>query len=233
MLNAKITIERSPEVVWAYFTEPSNWEKWWGGGLKAAEWREGGQLEWMSGGPSAIKAIVPGRMVQTVAVWADTTWTFEPSDAGRTTVNWEEGSPKRGASFSDGGAAHVASLKSSLLKLKEQIETATPSTPKRAPRGKLAARWLGRRDRGTEHTSQGPITAAQAVDALIAIFDQQDVHSVFDEASRNGIRKIGEALYEAGGMDLMLVTHEMFAARRRPWARSLEQLWDGIGDWRG
>ena len=81
--------------------------------------------------------------------------------------------------------------------------------------------------------SHGQITAAQAVDALVAIFDQQDIQSVLDEASVDGIRKIGRELNEAGGMDLMLAAQEMFAARRRPWARTLEGRWDGIGGWMG
>lgn len=123
MLNAEITIERSPEIVWAYFTEPRNWEKWWGGGLKAAQWREGGKLEWALGGSSPIEAITPGRMVQIAGGWMSTTFTFEPKGSGKTVVRMQESSPKGGASFSDGGASHLAQLNASLKKLKEHIES--------------------------------------------------------------------------------------------------------------
>jgi uncharacterized protein YndB with AHSA1/START domain/transcription elongation factor Elf1 len=123
MLKAEITIKRSPEIVWAYFTEPGNWENWWGGGLKSAQWRKGGKLEWALGGSSPIQAITPGRMVQTSGSWADTTFTFEPNGSGKTMVRIQESSPKGGASFSDGGAAHLASLNSYLNKLKEHIES--------------------------------------------------------------------------------------------------------------
>jgi uncharacterized protein YndB with AHSA1/START domain len=141
MLNAEITIERPSQDVWAYFAEPSNWEKWWGGGLEAAEWRAGGQLEWTLGGPSLITAVVPGRMVQIAGAWADTTWTFEPSGAGSTTVSWEESSPRGGASFSDGGAAHLASLKSSLVKLKQQVEAPATLPQTRHAETKASAEW--------------------------------------------------------------------------------------------
>jgi uncharacterized protein YndB with AHSA1/START domain len=117
MLNAEITIERPLEIVWAYFTEPRHWEKWWGGGLKAAQWREGGELEWALGGSSPIEAIIPGRMVQIAGSWMSKTFTFEPKGSGKTMVRIQESSPRGGASFSDGGASHLAQLNSSLGKL--------------------------------------------------------------------------------------------------------------------
>ena len=123
MLDAEITIERSPEIVWAYFTEPRNWEKWWGGGLKAVQWREGGKLEWASGNSSPIEAITPGRMVQIAGFWMSTTFTFEPKGSEKTMVRIQEGSPKGGSSYSDGGASHLIQLNSYLNKLKEHIES--------------------------------------------------------------------------------------------------------------
>lgn len=126
MLHAETTVERTPDVVWAYFTEPSNWEKWWGAGLRAAQWREGGHLEWAGGTKSAILAITPNKMVQIAGSWVDTTWTFEPRGTAKTAVGIREGSPKGGASFSDGGAAHLASLNSYLAKFKEHVERDTP-----------------------------------------------------------------------------------------------------------
>jgi predicted RNA-binding Zn-ribbon protein involved in translation (DUF1610 family) len=62
-------------------------------------------------------------MVQTTGSWADTTFTFEPNGSGKTMVRIQESSPKGGANFSDGGAAHLASLNSYLNKLKEHIES--------------------------------------------------------------------------------------------------------------
>lgn len=125
MLKAEITIKRSPDIVWDYFTNTNNWEKWWGGGLKSAEWLKEGKLYWALGGSSSIQAITPGKMVQTVGSWMDTTFTFEPKGSEETIVRIQESSPKGGASFNDGGAAHLASLNSYLNKLKEHIESET------------------------------------------------------------------------------------------------------------
>ena len=131
MFKAKITIKRSPEVVWDYFIEPKNWEKWWGGGLKSAQWHQGGNLEWALGGSSPIQAITPGKMVQTLGNMMDTTFTFEPEKSGETTVRIQQSSPKRGASFSDGGVAHLATLNSNLNKLRDHIESETIQAERR------------------------------------------------------------------------------------------------------
>lgn len=124
---ANIVVERPREVVWAFFTEPANWERWWGGAVKAAQWREGGEVEWALGGSSPIAAFAPRESVRLEGAWADTTFVFEPEDKGRTAVRIEEGSPKGGASFKDGGAAHLKQLKSYLAKLKDLIESETPA----------------------------------------------------------------------------------------------------------
>jgi hypothetical protein len=59
-----VVVERPRQVVWAFFTEPANWERWWGGAVKAAQWREGGEVEWASGGSSHIAALVPCESVR-------------------------------------------------------------------------------------------------------------------------------------------------------------------------
>lgn len=128
MMVANIVIERPREVVWAFFTEPAKWESWWGGAVKAAEWREGGQVEWALGGSSPITAFTPGASVLLQGAWMDTTFIFEPEGTGRTAVRIEEGPPKGGASFKDGGANHLEQLKSALAKLKDLVESGTPAT---------------------------------------------------------------------------------------------------------
>jgi HEAT repeat protein/uncharacterized protein YndB with AHSA1/START domain len=123
--GTEITVDRPPEVVWSYFTEPRNWETWWGGGLIAADWRAGGRVEWALGVPEKIEAITPGQMVVISGRWIDAAWTFDPAGSGRTTVRVEQGSPKGGATFTDGGAASRAEHARSLARLKEQIERQT------------------------------------------------------------------------------------------------------------
>jgi uncharacterized protein YndB with AHSA1/START domain len=126
MFNTEITIERSPEVVWRYFTEPKHWIKWWGGGLKSTRWTKGGSLTWEGGGSSSITAFVKGKMVELKGSWMSTKFSFEPASGGKTVVRIQESAPRGGASFSDGGAAHLADLKSSLAKLKACVESETP-----------------------------------------------------------------------------------------------------------
>jgi hypothetical protein len=75
MLSTQVTIERSPQVVWDYLTEPQNWKTWWGGGLKSAQWREGGKLDWEEGGTSRVEAIVPAQMMRLAGPWMTTTFT--------------------------------------------------------------------------------------------------------------------------------------------------------------
>lgn len=128
MLAAEIKIERSVETVWAYFTTESNWSKWWGGALKSADWRTGSQLVWEVGGATAIKALVPRRKCQIGGPWMDTTFTFQPA-SGATLVKREDGPPKGGAQFTDGGASHLAGMRSSLSRLKERVELETENVP--------------------------------------------------------------------------------------------------------
>jgi hypothetical protein len=49
------------------------------------------------------------------------------------------------------------------------------------------------------------------------------------------IRAIGQALHDAGGIELMRSVHAQFAAvlGNVGLARDLEMLWDGIGNWLG
>jgi uncharacterized protein YndB with AHSA1/START domain len=130
MFEAIIKVNRSPEVVWEYFTEAKNWEKWWGGGLKSAQWEQGGRLEWALGGSSPIQAITPGKKVQTLGSMMDTTFLFEAEKEGETTVRIQQGSPKGGAYFNDGGRAHVANLNSYLSKFRDHIEAETKAREK-------------------------------------------------------------------------------------------------------
>ncbi len=126
MLTAEIIIERPVKVVWAYFTKPQHWEKWWGGGLRRAEWKPGGKLEWALGGASLIEDVIPARMARIRGAWMTTTWTFESAGDQQTRVRIQEGEPRGGASFSDGGAAHLRQLNEALSKLKACIEGEEP-----------------------------------------------------------------------------------------------------------
>jgi uncharacterized protein YndB with AHSA1/START domain len=127
MIAVSVTIERTSKKVWDYFTTPSNWVKWYGGGLKEAApgWQDGANLIWALGGASAITKVIPGKEISTAGKWMDTTYKFKPEGLGKTTVELILSDPKGGASFNDGGAAEKRSRESMLLKLKQCIESET------------------------------------------------------------------------------------------------------------
>jgi len=124
MPDAEITIERSPEIVWSYFTEPGNWEKWEDGVLKAAQWRKGGKLEWEGGGSSSISVFTSGKIVKIDERWKSTAYTFEPDGIGNTIVGIQS-TPSEEVDYSDGGAAESSRLISCLDNLKKCIESET------------------------------------------------------------------------------------------------------------
>ena len=89
--------------------------------LKAAQWCEGGKLEWASGGSSLIAAFTPGKMVKIKERWKSTTYTFELNASGKTIVRIQS-SPSEEVYYSNGGAAESARLRLCLDNLKKHIE---------------------------------------------------------------------------------------------------------------
>ncbi|MFN8375071.1 MAG: SRPBCC family protein [Anaerolineae bacterium] len=124
MLRAEIKVNQSPQKVWKYFTYPTYWEKWWGGPLKGVtpSWQKGASLQWGLGGSSTIVDLVPQQRMEIGGAWMNTTFSFTAADSGSTVVAIEEGAPKGGASFSDGGRTHLAQLNTSLQKFKAIVE---------------------------------------------------------------------------------------------------------------
>ena len=55
----------------------------------------------------------------------------------------------------------------------------------------------------------------------------------FLKSNAGEVRSVGQRLNDAGGMDLMLQAHAMFASQNPGMARNLEIVWDGIGSWMG
>ena len=73
----------------------------------------------------------------------------------------------------------------------------------------------------------------QVVDILIEIYSGYPEGIYSGTPAEDNVRKIGQAIYETGGMDLMLAVHQRFAARSYQHARNLEMKWNGIGEWLG
>lgn len=76
---------------------------------------------------------------------------------------------------------------------------------------------------------------AKSVRKLLRIYRQNPGGFIMYSDASEPVRKIGRELYEAGGKDLMLEAHAMFAASNPGLglARNLEMVWDGIGGWCG
>ena len=145
MITVSVKIDRPVDTVWDYFTTPSNWNKWYGGGLKEVVpgWQKGAKLVWSLGGSSPIEKIIPGQKICISGAWMDTTYRFQPEGSTETIVEVVQSDPKGGASFSDGGAANKANLEKTLRKLKECIEseTYTEKRPEASPVKKWWEFW--------------------------------------------------------------------------------------------
>lgn len=89
----------------------------------------------------------------------------------------------------------------------------------------------------TKKNSQDQSEVMDAVDRLVSIYQQQPQGFIQGQNSpaELEIRRIGQILYDQGGMDLMRSTHASFASKCSiPGAsRNLEHMWDGIGGWQG
>lgn len=129
-MGTSIHINRSPSVVWDYFTEPKQWGKWWYASFNRAQWRKGGKHK-REMRESTVEFIVPERGVQIRGSHMRTKRLFAAReiDSVMGTENWVQFEPAGGASFSDGGAAHLKNLEESLARLKNCIEQGVCSTP--------------------------------------------------------------------------------------------------------
>jgi len=132
MIKVSMEIESSLDRVWKYFLTADNWINWYGGGLKEVvpTWQKDARLVWTLGGHSLIKNIIPHREIAFKNAWTDTKFIFQEKGNDKTVVERIESDPKRGAFFSDGGAAHKADLQKTLQRLRECIEIAEGTTPK-------------------------------------------------------------------------------------------------------
>jgi len=141
MITVSVKIDCPVDIVWDYFTTPSNWTKWYGGGVKKVVpgWQKGAKIAWSLGGDSTIEKIIPSQEICISGAWMDTTYRFKPEGNTGTIVEIVESDPKGGAYFSDGGAANKARWEKALGKLGECIENETSAQKKTA--SSLAKKW--------------------------------------------------------------------------------------------
>lgn len=130
MIKVTTKIDRPINVVWDYFTETGNWNKWHGGELKEVipGWQKGAKLFWSLDGSSLITNIIPHKEICTSGAWMDVTYRFNKKGNTATILEIIESDPKGGAIFTDGGAAHKAQQETTIHKLKACIESETKDT---------------------------------------------------------------------------------------------------------
>ena len=90
-------------------------------------------------------------------------------------------------------------------------------------------------------SQEGPVDAIsqqtpdELVNLLLAIAEKEG--ALLDRRGtelRARLQRIGAALHEAGGKDLMLEVHAEIRQKLGPTrARELEAAWDGVGNWLG
>ena len=70
-----------------------------------------------------------------------------------------------------------------------------------------------------------------SVALLLALYQRSPGGFLTSQATE--VREVGRRLDEAGGMELMLQAHALFARQNPGMARNLEMVWDHIGNWQG
>lgn len=76
-----------------------------------------------------------------------------------------------------------------------------------------------------------PDFLSACVNRLLYLYQKRPEGYLVSQADE--VREVGKKLNEAGGMDLMLKAHALFAEKNRMMARNLEMVWDHIGSWQG
>lgn len=72
----------------------------------------------------------------------------------------------------------------------------------------------------------------KSVDEIERLYQNNPQGFVIHSPESQHLRDIGQKLYDAGGMDLMLQAHRI-ATVRGVNGKNLEACWDGIGEWVG
>lgn len=146
-LEAKVSIKRPPDQVWAYFTNPDKWQEWWGGALTKVEpgWEEGARLVWAKGHPSTVLNMTREQEIETEGRWSNKTWSFTKETGNSTLIVFKE---RFTGSVSADPGTWQTDMSSRLSKFKQCVESMpSPRTqpPKKdEPSGSEPASWFRR-----------------------------------------------------------------------------------------
>ncbi len=129
---ARVIIDADISTVWSVFTDISNWEKWYGVPVLAADWRAGGSVTYggQYGSTEAISDFTEGKSVTIAGRWADDVYSFREEDGK--TIAEKEIVPKNGASFREDGILREEKKQEGFLaelgKLAEQAKSPAQET---------------------------------------------------------------------------------------------------------
>lgn len=124
-MKTSLIIYRPLSVVWTHVTSTDNWRDWWGGTLESVvpAWEEGAILRWSQGEPTQLSQFQPGRQFTLQGMWMETIFRFDEAPGGSARIEVEI-RPRSGASFPDGGKAHIEDISAAIDRLKRVLEGA-------------------------------------------------------------------------------------------------------------
>ena len=108
MGDTEITVDRSCEDVWGYFTRIEHWAAW-SAPLCAAVpgWETGGSLAWADGATSTLDTVVPAREVALTTGILRSRYLFTPLEGDRTLVRHRVVSASAAGTSAGGDGAHA------------------------------------------------------------------------------------------------------------------------------
>jgi hypothetical protein len=124
MPNTSVVIDRSLLDVWSFLADKCNWKAWHGATLVSVEpgWQSGATLVWEDGSSSNLEACVARKLIRLGTRFMSRGYELIPiGDSTELRYFFEA---RGGASFSDKGAAHLASYEKNLRRLKQLLEDA-------------------------------------------------------------------------------------------------------------
>ena len=124
--KTSVRIDRPASTVWSYLIDPPKWRSWHGASLARITpgWQPGATLEWENGDRSLLSVCDEGRQLSIGGSFLLTTYRLTAKGDSMTLAY--EVQPTGGASFSDGGRAHLDAYRPRLLALKGLVEGSVP-----------------------------------------------------------------------------------------------------------
>jgi hypothetical protein len=122
MPGTSIVIASPLEDVWSFLTTADNWQAFHGAALThvVPGWQRGATLTWSNGSTSNLEECIDRKTLRLCSTFMSSTFELEPQGDDTELRYYFEA--RGGASFSDGGSAHLAAYRENLLRLKGLLE---------------------------------------------------------------------------------------------------------------